>query len=69
MATAIEYALIAGVSYISMHSDINKFPVSKSWKRNVEYPKKSKGSSFETACFTDGARSLFPIQAQTQLIA
>lgn len=54
MATAIEYALMAGASYISTRSDINKFPVPKDWTEKVEYRKKSKDSGFEATCFTNG---------------
>lgn len=31
MANAIEYALMAGASYLSTRSDINKFPVPQGW--------------------------------------
>jgi hypothetical protein len=32
MTTAIEYALMAGASYISNRPDINKFPIPTGWE-------------------------------------
>ncbi|MDD2721960.1 MAG: hypothetical protein PHH47_11700 [Gallionella sp.] len=47
MATAIEYALMAGASYISTRSDSNKFPAPQGWIENVELRKNDPVSGFE----------------------
>ncbi|MDD5613038.1 MAG: DUF2974 domain-containing protein, partial [Gallionella sp.] len=55
MATAIEYALMAGASYISTRSDSNKFPAPQGWIENVELRKNDPVSGFEATYFTNGS--------------
>ena len=38
MTTAIEYALMAGASYISTRADINKFPIPQGWTTATNPP-------------------------------
>ena len=49
MITTIEYALLAGASYISTRPDINKFPVPQGWAQVSYSPPVSSG--FEAAAF------------------
>jgi hypothetical protein len=51
MATAVEYALMAGASYISTRPDVNKFPVPDGWVEAVD-ERKTKPSGFEATYFT-----------------
>jgi hypothetical protein len=53
MANAIEYALMAGASYISNRADINKFPAPEGWTESVE-DRRNKPSGFEATYFTNG---------------
>jgi hypothetical protein len=52
MITIIEYALMAGASYISTRSDPNKFPVPEDW---VRIGRDVKDSGFEAATFQKGS--------------
>lgn len=52
MTTTIEYALLAGASYISTRPDINKFPVPQGWTQVSYSPPVSSG--FEAAAFGNG---------------
>src|SRR3990167_9139294 len=60
MATTIEYALMAGASYVSTRPDINKFPVPQGWvsfahvPNNPDYPAFTSASGFEAISFTNG---------------
>lgn len=54
MATAIEYALMSGASYISTRADINKFPVPEGWTESIEDRQKEPGG-FEATYFTNGS--------------
>lgn len=54
MTTAIEYALMAGASYISNRSDINKFPVPAGWFELTELRKNDPNSGFEATTFQQG---------------
>jgi hypothetical protein len=36
MATEIEYALMAGTSYVSTRSEINRFPAPQGWTEILE---------------------------------
>ena len=49
MITTIEYALLAGASYISTRPDINNFPVPQGWAQVSYSPPVSSG--FEAAAF------------------
>jgi len=51
MATDLEYALMAGGSYISTRSGDNQFPVPGSW---TEFNHKTKISGFEAVAFQNG---------------
>lgn len=53
MITAIEYALLAGASYISTRPDVNQFPVPDGWVENV-IKRQSLPSGFEATYFTRG---------------
>ena len=52
MITIIEYALMAGASYISTRSELNKFPVPEDW---VRIGRDVKDSGFEAATFQKGS--------------
>ena len=56
MTTAIEYALMAGASYISTRPDINKFPVPQGWIKvtNPDSYFRDPVSGFEAISFTNG---------------
>ena len=55
MTTAIEYALMAGASYISTRpTDSNKFPVPNGWIENVN-KRQALPSGFEATYFTNGS--------------
>ena len=53
MATNVELALMAGASYISSRSPINKFPVPEGWSENIE-DRREEPSGFEATYFTRG---------------
>lgn len=53
MATDIQYALMAGASYISTRSDVNKFPVPDGWVESIE-DRQKKPSGFEATYFQNG---------------
>ncbi len=55
MTTTIEYALMAGSSYISSRPDINKFPVPQGWTKVINPPHfTDDASGFEAICYTNG---------------
>ena len=54
MTTKIEYALMAGASYISNRADINKFPAPLSWNEITELRRNDPISGFEATYFTNG---------------
>ncbi|MBI5007088.1 MAG: hypothetical protein HZB95_08165 [Nitrosomonadales bacterium] len=55
MATTIEYALMAGASYISTRADINKFPIPQGWTSVIDPPHfKDDVTGFEAVAFTNG---------------
>lgn len=55
MADSIQYALMAGASYISTRSDINKFPVPEGWTPVIDPPHfKDDVTGFEAISFTNG---------------
>lgn len=56
MTTAIEYALMAGASYISNRADVNKFPVPQGWAKvmNPDSYFRDPVSGFEAISFTNG---------------
>ena len=55
MATAIEYALMAGVSYRSNRDTKNRFPIPSGWNEIPgSYRNLSGSSGFEAASFTNG---------------
>jgi hypothetical protein len=47
MATDIEYALMAGASYISTRPDVNKFPVPVGWTERRDKRESDPVSGFE----------------------
>jgi hypothetical protein len=53
MTTIIEYALMAGASYISTRSDINQFPVPDGWFERID-KRQELPSGFEATYFTNG---------------
>ncbi len=54
MATEIEYALMAGASYISTRSDINRFPAPQGWTEIAEFRRNDPSSGFEATSFIKG---------------
>jgi Ca2+-binding RTX toxin-like protein len=56
MTTAIEYALMAGASYISTRPDPNKFPTPQGWVKvvNPDSYVRDPSSGFEAISFTNG---------------
>ncbi len=52
MPTTIQYALLAGASYISTRPDANKFPIPQGWNQ-VSYSQPV-SSGFEAAAFGNG---------------
>ena len=60
MTTEIEYALMAGASYISTRDPINQFPIPQGWTdyfhvpNNPDYPMFTADSGFEAISFTRG---------------
>ncbi|WP_324779518.1 lipase family protein [Thiobacillus sedimenti] len=55
MTTAIEYALMAGASYISTRSAINRFPAPQGWTEITDLRKTDPDSGFEATTFQQGA--------------
>ena len=53
MTTLIDYALMAGASYISTRSDKNQFPVPQGWTEQIA-KRQSLPSGFEATYFTNG---------------
>ena len=53
MATQFEIdcALLAGASYVSTRSEINKFPVPQGWVEQIEFRVKNDSSGFEATAF------------------
>lgn len=51
MTTQVEYALMAGASYIDTRDPVNRFPVPAGWTISNH---KSKDSGFEAVTFTNG---------------
>lgn len=51
MTTMIEYALMAGASYIDTRASVNRFPAPEGWAMSNH---KSKDSGFEAVTFTNG---------------
>ena len=56
MANAIEYALMAGASYISNRAPIYRFPVPKDWNEVEKLRKSDLISGFEATHFTNGTQ-------------
>ena len=56
MATAIEYALMAGASYISTRDDVNQFPIPQGWAKvvNPDSYFRDPVSGFEAISFAKG---------------
>jgi VCBS repeat-containing protein len=57
MTTLIDYALMAGDSYISNRADINRFPVPSGWVKvtNPDSYARDPASGFEAIAFTNGS--------------
>ena len=53
MTTVIEYALMAGASYISNRAELNRFPVPDGWIEAID-ERQAKPSGFEATYFTKG---------------
>ena len=53
MATTIEYALLAGVSYYDTRADINRFPMPQNWSYVSRIPQDT-STGFEASAFTNG---------------
>ena len=57
MATAIEFALMSGASYISTRADINRFPVPKNWTEIID-KREDHPSGFEATVFQNGSETV-----------
>lgn len=55
MATDIEYALMAGASYIDTRNPINRFPTPPNW---VSFNHQSRDNGFEAVSFTNGGTEI-----------
>lgn len=56
MTTPLDYALMAGASYISTRPDINKFPTPQGWTSVIDPPYfKNDATGFEAITFTNGS--------------
>jgi hypothetical protein len=53
MTTEIEYALMAGASYLSTRAPVNQFPVPEGWLEQID-KRQNLPSGFEATCFTNG---------------
>ncbi|MFH1026371.1 MAG: hypothetical protein V1791_00060 [Pseudomonadota bacterium] len=51
----IDYALMAGASYISTRPDINRFPVPQGWTEQLEFRARNDSSGFEATTFRNAA--------------
>jgi len=54
MTTVIDYALMAGGSYISTRDEVNRFPVPDGWTA-IRHENPQDGSGFEAISFIKGA--------------
>ena len=54
MTTTIEYALMAGASYISTRGEVNRFPTPQGWIEQIEGRGRIDSSGFEATHFTKG---------------
>ena len=54
MATEIEYALMAGVSYVSTRAEINRFPAPQGWLESID-DRRQLPSGFESTHFSRGS--------------
>jgi hypothetical protein len=54
MATEVEYALMAGASYISTRAEINRFPVPEGWLESID-DRRQLPSGFESTYFIRGS--------------
>jgi len=54
MITEIDYALMAGASYISTRSEINQFPVPEGWFEPIEKRTRDDSTGFEATHFIRG---------------
>lgn len=55
MATIIEYALMAGASYISTRAEINQFPIPDGWQETIIGRRALSSSGFEANSYTNGS--------------
>ena len=54
MATTIQYALMAGASYISTRTEQNWFPTPQGWSERTEFRRRDISSGFEAVTFQQG---------------
>lgn len=57
MTTQVEYALMAGASYISTRASVNKFPTPNNWTKITapDFYSRDPYSGFEAISFTNGS--------------
>ena len=58
MVTLIDYALMAGGSYISSRADLNRFATPKDWTELIEFRKSDSASGFEATAFSNGIETV-----------
>jgi hypothetical protein len=60
MTSAIEYALMAGASYISTRAEVNQFPVPEGWVEKLDR-RQALSSGFEATYFIKGTELVISI--------
>lgn len=69
MAEPMEYALLAGASYISTRSEINRFPVPQGWTPIVDPPPfNNDANGFEAIAFQRGEEIVISFAGTAQLV-
>ena len=69
MAEPMEYALLAGASYISTRSEINRFPVPQEWTPIVDPPPfNNDANGFEAIAFQLGEEIVISFAGTAQLV-
>jgi hypothetical protein len=67
MTTQVEYALMAGASYISTRASVNKFPTPNNWTKITapDFYSRDPYSGFEAISFTNGSEIVISYAAPT----
>ena len=67
MTADIEYALMAGASYISTRPDINKFAVPVGWNERTDKREDDRASGFEATYVTKGSEIVISFAGVAQI--